>query len=155
MIIDMELPHVEAVARIEKECFPIPWPRETLEFEVLYNDLAEYIVALDGPRVVGYGGMWMVLDEAHITNIAVTPLYRRRGIGRMLIHGLARRAVALGANRMALEVRPSNEPARNLYRSLGFTNCGRRRGYYQDNNEDAIIMWRRNLKELMPGGHGS
>src|SRR5690554_3979938 len=124
MIIDMDENHIDGVVMIEEESFPIPWPRQTFEFELLYNELAEYVVALAGERVVGYGGMWMVLNEAHITNIAVTPSYRRRGIGRRLLLGLIQRAVALGADRMTLEVRPSNQPARNLYRSLGFVDCG-------------------------------
>ncbi len=148
LIVDMDESHIDDVVKIEEESFPIPWPRQTFEFELLYNELAEYVVALDGERVVGYGGMWMVLNEAHITNIAVTPSYRGRGIGRMLLLGLIRRAVALGADRMTLEVRPSNQPARNLYRSLGFVDRGRRKGYYQDNNEDAIIMWHENLINL-------
>lgn len=152
LIIDMDETHLDDAALIERRCFPIPWSRQALEFELLYNELAEYVVALDGEQVVGYGGMWMVLNEAHITNIAVIPPYRRRGIGRGLLYALIRRAVALGADQMTLEVRPSNRPARNLYHSLGFVDCGRRRGYYRDNNEDAIIMWRRNLKELTARG---
>ncbi|MGQ9498238.1 MAG: ribosomal protein S18-alanine N-acetyltransferase [Desulfotomaculales bacterium] len=137
----MRLEHIDQVLEIEKRSFPTPWPRQTFEFEVLYNELAEYAVAIDNGRVVGYGGMWLVLDEAHITNVAVHPTYRGRHIGRALMLELIRRARARGATRVTLEVRPSNTVARNLYKSLGFVEKGIRRKYYQDNKEDAIIMW--------------
>ncbi|MDQ7790121.1 MAG: ribosomal protein S18-alanine N-acetyltransferase [Eubacteriales bacterium] len=149
-IIDMTERHIKEVAQIEKVSFPTPWPRQTFEFEIFYNELAEYMVALDGHKVVGYGGMWMVLNEAHITNVAVQPRYREMGIGRMLMLSLMQRAASLGADRMTLEVRPSNGPARDLYHSLGFVECGLRKGYYQDNDEDAIIMWRERLNEKYP-----
>ncbi len=149
-ITDMTERHIKEVVQIEKVSFPTPWPRQTFEFEILYNELAEYLVALDGRKVVGYGGMWMVLNEAHITNLAVHPQYRGIGIGRMLMLSLMQRAVSLDADRMTLEVRPSNGPARDLYHSLGFMECGLRKGYYQDNNEDAIIMWREKLKGSNP-----
>lgn len=149
-ITDMTERHIKEVVQIEKVSFPTPWPRQTFEFEILYNELAEYLVALDGRKVVGYGGMWMVLNEAHITNLAVHPQYRGIGIGRMLMLNLMQRAVSLDADRMTLEVRPSNGPARDLYHSLGFMECGLRKGYYQDNNEDAIIMWREKLKGSNP-----
>ena len=149
-ITDMTERHIKEVVQIEKVSFPTPWPRQTFEFEILYNELAEYLVALDGRKVVGYGGMWMVLNEAHITNLAVHPQYRGIGIGRMLMLSLMQRAVSLDADRMTLEVRPSNGPARDLYHSLVFMECGLRKGYYQDNNEDAIIMWREKLKGSNP-----
>ncbi|KUK40929.1 MAG: Ribosomal-protein-alanine acetyltransferase [Clostridia bacterium 62_21] len=145
----MRLEHIDQVLEIEKRSFPTPWPRQTFEFEVLYNELAEYAVAIDNGRVVGYGGMWLVLDEAHITNVAVHPTYRGRHIGRALMLELIRRARARGATRVTLEVRPSNTVARNLYKSLGFVEKGIRRKYYQDNKEDAIIMW---LEQLPPEG---
>jgi len=105
------------------------------------NDFAFYLVALQGEKVVGYGGMWIVLDEAHITNVAVHPELRGRGVGRALMMELLSRAVVLGAPGITLEVRVSNQVARNLYKSLGFVEKGMRRKYYSDNNEDAIIMW--------------
>ncbi|MEW5762805.1 MAG: ribosomal protein S18-alanine N-acetyltransferase [Bacillota bacterium] len=138
--------HIDQVLEIEASSFPTPWPRQTFEFEVLYNELAEYVVAVEGGRVVAYGGMWLVLDEAHVTNVAVHPAYRGRHIGRALMLELIRRARARGATRMTLEVRPSNTVARNLYKSLGFVEKGVRKKYYQDNKEDAIIMWLQNLK---------
>ncbi|MDI6907820.1 MAG: ribosomal protein S18-alanine N-acetyltransferase [Thermoanaerobacterales bacterium] len=137
----LSIEHLDAIEEIEKKSFPTPWPRQTFEFEILYNDLAHYLVAVCEGRVAGYGGFWMVLDEAHVTNVAVHPTFRGRKIGRALMVALMQRAVALGADRMTLEVRPSNTIARNLYTSLGFSETYRRRGYYQDNNEDAIVMW--------------
>jgi len=99
---------------------------------------------VDG-KVVGYAGMWLILDEAHITNVAVHPGYRRNKIGRSLMLEIIRRAALMGINRMTLEVRPSNAPARRLYTALGFEERGLRKRYYTDTNEDAIIMWRENL----------
>lgn len=144
----MGLQHLDQVLDIEVHSFPTPWPRQTFEFEIFYNDLAEYIVALVGAKVCGYGGMWMVLDDAHITNVAVHPVHRSQGIGRRLMLELMRRAVARGARRMTLEVRPSNHPARHLYKDLGFEERGVRPKYYQDNNEDAIIMWKDDLRSV-------
>ncbi|MFZ5897903.1 MAG: ribosomal protein S18-alanine N-acetyltransferase [Bacillota bacterium] len=141
----MQLRHLDAIEEIEKRSFPTPWPRQTFEFEILYNDLAEYVVAVCEGKVIGYGGAWMVLDEAHVTNIAVHPDYRGIKIGKALMLELMRRAVARGAKCMTLEVRPSNTVARKLYAGLGFVEAGVRKGYYQDNNEDAIIMWKHGL----------
>lgn len=142
--------HLDQVLTIETRSFPTPWPRSTFEFEIFYNELAEYVVAVWGDKVVGYGGMWMVLDDAHITNVAVHPAYRSRGVGRGLMLELMRRAVRRGGRRMTLEVRPSNQPARHLYKDLGFVERGVRPKYYQDNNEDAIIMWKDDLSQWPP-----
>jgi len=133
--------HLDQVLAIELKSFPIPWSQRAFMFEVMENDFAFYLVALQGEKVVGYGGMWIVLDEAHITNVAVHPELRGRGVGRALMMELLSRAVVLGAPGITLEVRVSNQVARNLYKSLGFVEKGMRRKYYSDNNEDAIIMW--------------
>lgn len=141
----MRVEHLDAIEELEKKSFPTPWPRQTFEFEILYNDLAEYVVAMHEGKVIGYGGAWMVLDEAHVTNVAVHPDYRGMKIGKALMLELMRRAVARGARCMTLEVRPSNTVARQLYARLGFVEAGVRKGYYQDNDEDAIIMWKQGL----------
>jgi len=133
--------HLDQVLAIELKSFPIPWSHQAFMFEVTENDFAFYIVALLEGRVAGYAGMWIVLDEAHITNVAVHPDLRGRGLGRALMTELLGRAAVLGAERISLEVRPSNRAARTLYKSLGFVDRGVRRKYYSDNNEDAIIMW--------------
>lgn len=137
----MRVEHLDAIQVIEKQSFPIPWPRQTFEFEILHNELAHYIVAVCEGQVVGYGGFWMILNDGHITNIAVLPSFRGCDIGKALLFSLMSNAYALGADRMTLEVRPSNVVARALYESFGFVEAGCRKGYYQDNNEDAIIMW--------------
>jgi len=109
--------------------------------EVEENKCARYYVAKDDNRIIGYGGMWLVLDEAHVTNVAVHPDYRRKGVGRRIMETLINEAVRLGKERMTLEVRVSNTPAINLYKSLGFEEGGIRKGYYSNNREDALIMW--------------
>ncbi len=91
--------------------------------------------------MIGYGGMWIIIDEAHVTNIAVCPAYRGRKFGERLLRRLIAEAIAQGAGKMTLEVRVSNYQAQGLYRKLGFADAGLRRGYYTDNQEDALIMW--------------
>ncbi|RPF49803.1 [SSU ribosomal protein S18P]-alanine acetyltransferase [Thermodesulfitimonas autotrophica] len=145
-VVPMEPEHLDAVMAIENVSFPIPWKREAFLFEILLNETADYVVALYRDQVVGYGGMWLVLDEAHITNIAVHPDCRGRGIGRRILQELIKRAALRGATKMTLEVRPSNLIARKLYRDLGFEEKGVRKRYYQDNHEDAIIMWLEDLR---------
>ena len=142
---EMRPSHIDQVVEIEKSSFPTPWSRQAFTYEVLNNSFARYIVALQGEKVLGYSGMWIILDEAHITNVAVHPAFRRQGIGRALMMEIMRSAFMAGVSRIMLEVRPSNNAARRLYTSLGFYEQGRRRRYYTDTGEDAIIMWRDNL----------
>jgi len=151
---EMDLEHLPEVVAIEEVSFPTPWSLFAFTHEVMQNNFAYYIVALDKRRVVGYAGMWMIMDEAHITNVAVHPQYRGRRIGLKLMEGLMEWAALRGVDRMTLEVRPSNIAARNLYEGLGFIECGRRKGYYSDNNEDAIVMWKSGLVKQY-GGRGS
>ena len=137
----MAVSDLEAVSRIEQLCFHIPWSRDALRMEVEQNRCARYFVAKEDNMVIGYGGMWLVLDEAHITNIAIHPDYRRKGAGRLIMETMMKEAVKSGAERMTLEVRVSNKPAISLYTSLGFEEGGIRKGYYANNREDALIMW--------------
>lgn len=137
----MTLEDVERVGELERLSFPTPWPTEAFVTELTVNQHAKYVVAVKDRIVVAYCGMWIVVDEAHITNIAVHPGYRGQKIGEKLMRQMMGLAVLLGADRMTLEVRPSNTVARQLYQKLGFEEHGRRKGYYSDNNEDAIIMW--------------
>ncbi|MFZ5597601.1 MAG: ribosomal protein S18-alanine N-acetyltransferase [Bacillota bacterium] len=132
--------HLEQVLDIENKSFPTPWSYRSFMFEVTENDFSLYTVALVDGRVVGYSGMWIVLDEAHITNIAVHPDYRGKGYGRVLLEDLLGRAAVMGALKITLEVRVSNHVARTLYQSMGFIEMGMRKKYYTDNDEDAIIM---------------
>ena len=144
----MERCHLAEIVALEKICFSNPWTYEGYRFELEDNKLAQYLVALEGEKVVAYGGMWIILGEAHVTNLAVHPDYRRRGLGEMLMHCLMARAYGAGARHMTLEVRQSNRAAQKLYEKLGFKGVGHRRGYYSDNQEDALIMWKGDLGPL-------
>ena len=137
----------EAVARIEAESFPTPWSREDFWREAS-NDFACYIVVLDETDIIGFGGCWISFEEAQVTNIALTAVQRGRGLGKALMTRLMCAAAARGAVRMTLEVRPSNASARRLYEELGFAPIGVRKKYYQDNDEDAILMWHTRLKDF-------
>lgn len=139
---EMKMEHLGQVLEIEERSFPSPWSYQAFACEILQNPLAFYVVAVAGEKVVGYAGMWVVLDEAHITNVAVHPGWRKMGLGRALMQELIRRAARRGVARITLEVRPSNAAARRLYAALGFEEAGLRKNYYIDNNEDAIIMWK-------------
>ena len=137
----------EGVARVERESFPTPWTREDFWREAS-NDFACYIVALEDAEIIGFGGCWISFEEAQVTNIALTSAQRGRGLGKVLMAKLMRAAAERGAERMTLEVRPSNTPALRLYEGLGFAAIGVRKKYYQDNDEDAILMWHTKLKEF-------
>lgn len=138
----MRLRDLDQVLRIERLSFSAPWSRAAFLSELLENDRARYFVARIGDQVVGYTGMWIIIDEGHITNVAVHPHWRNRGIATQLLEALDDVARANGVRRMTLEVRKSNIVAHTLYEKLGFRDAGIRRAYYRDNNEDAIIMWK-------------
>lgn len=128
------------VEEVEKASFGMPWSRESF-WEEAANDKAYYLLALDDDKVIGYAGTWVLFDEAHITNVAIAPSCRGKGIGLELMRELMKIVKTLGANAMTLEVRPSNTAARALYEKLGFKSVGLRPGYYQDTGEAAMIMW--------------
>ncbi len=136
----MERKDLDAVTAIEKATFAVPWSRESFRQELERNVAARYLVAETDSRVIGYAGAWVILDESHITNIAVLEEYRGRGIGKQLTRALLQYLSNLGACYATLEVRVSNERAQNLYRSLGFVSVGKRKRYYEDNGEDAFLM---------------
>ena len=136
----MRLADVPAVHEIERLSFATPWPAYAFEQELRGNRLARYVVARAGERVVGFAGVWLMVDEAHITTFGVHPDWRRQGIGRQLLLSLVDLGRTLRARRMTLEVRASNEPAQGLYRSFGFQIVGRRPRYYTDDGEDALVM---------------
>lgn len=148
----MRVRDVGGVLEVEKLSFTTPWSRAAFMSELLNNERAYYLVAKDttrrGPlpwsagQVIGYIGVWIIFEEGHITNVAVHPDYRSQGIGRRLMETMIAVCVAKGVTRMTLEVRQSNIIAQRLYRDLGFVSAGVRPGYYQDNNEDALIMWK-------------
>lgn len=137
----MNIGDVPAVHRVETDAFTSPWTMGALEQEMLANEYAYYLVAEDPEKIIGYCGAWLVLDECHITNVAVLSSYRGHGIGEALMRQMMQRTARKGARTMTLEARLSNEPALGLYRKLGFKEGGIRRGYYTDNGEDALVMW--------------
>lgn len=149
----MTVEDIPQVQIVERRCFPNPWSRNIFLSELTHNDNAIYIVALVGERIVGYAGIWVILDEGHITNIAVDPKFQRQGIGESLLSELTRLAVQRGVVAMTLEVRVSNHGAQALYTKLGFVPRGIRKEYYQDDKEDALIMWRELGEELINAGH--
>jgi ribosomal-protein-alanine N-acetyltransferase len=129
-----------AVHVIERESFSTPWPAQAYRQEIEQNRLAHYIVARYGNSIVGFAGIWLLVDEAHITTFATRSPWRRRGIGERLLVALLDLALARGAKEATLEVRPSNIAAKRLYEKYGFKVVGVRPRYYSDNNEDALIM---------------
>ena len=131
---------LDAVTEIEAATFARPWSRESFQQELERNVAARYLVAEKEGSVIGYAGAWIILDESHITNIAVTEAERGKGIGRNLTGQLLQYLSNLGAAYATLEVRESNIRAQNLYRSFGFIQVGKRKKYYEDNQEDALLM---------------
>jgi [ribosomal protein S18]-alanine N-acetyltransferase len=136
--------HIDGILDISSLSFPITWSRKSYE-EELTNGRARYVVALIDDKVIGFGGMWIILDEAHITNIAVHPQFRGSGIGSMLLQTLIDICRAKQCLSMTLEVRISNKAAQALYGKYGFIVEGKREQYYEDNKEDALLMWKRNI----------
>jgi len=142
----MRLGDIDEVMEIEQRVFPSPWSDFAYKYELTQNDAGHYLVvrkkeedAKEG-LLLGYGGFWLVADEAHISTLAVRPGWRRRGIGELVLVSLLDWAIRLGADVATLEVRVSNVAAQNLYLKYGFRVVGRRKEYYSDNREDALIM---------------
>jgi ribosomal-protein-alanine N-acetyltransferase len=131
---------LEEVLGIERASFSMPWSRGAFLYELEQNRVARCYVVREDARLVGYICLWEVADELHITNIAVHPDLRRRGVGRALLSAVLDDARQRALRLVVLEVRPSNVEARGLYESFGFQVVGRRRGYYYDTGEDALVM---------------
>lgn len=137
---------VKRVAELEAICFRTPWSYRSLLGE-LSNNVAHYIVAVSDNTVVGYAGSWIMFDEVHMTNIAVDPDMRNRGIATNMIIRLMGFAIERGGERMTLEVRENNHRAQRLYASLDFAYAGMRKRYYTDTGENALILWNDHIKE--------
>jgi ribosomal-protein-alanine N-acetyltransferase len=137
---------IAAVTRIERASFSTVWPSDAFYNELSTNKLAHYFVGLFEERVVGYGGVWSILEDSHITTLAVDPDYRGRRFGEVLLVRLIDEAIDRDAAWMTLEVRESNTVAQRLYRKYGFTTVTMRTGYYSDDNESALIMWAGSLR---------
>lgn len=141
---EMQKGDIFRAREIEKACFGAHWTPTNFEKE-LANGSGGHLTALWGDEVIGYIGYWLILEEAHITVVAVDPNYRRMGIGEQLLIAMTDHSMARGAKWMTLEVRVSNVPAQKLYEKYGFKVLGRRKAYYHDNQEDALVMWTENL----------
>ncbi|MNO74784.1 ribosomal-protein-alanine N-acetyltransferase [compost metagenome] len=137
----MKLEDIPEIMVIEHEAFTLPWTETAFRNELTNNHFARYIGMENAGEAIGYAGMWTIIDEAHVTNIAILEAYRGRKLGERLLDELMKTATQLEMNRMTLEVRVSNVVARSLYEKKGFKAAGLRKGYYSDNNEDAMIMW--------------
>ncbi len=145
---------LDEVLAIERVSFTMPWSRGAFLYEIEQNRVAHCHVVRDGETIVGYLCVWEIADEIHVTNIAVHPAHRRRGIARDLLTGLIADARARDLRMVVLEVRPSNQHAIALYESFGFRVTGRRRGYYYDTGEDALVMETR-LATVLPTAGGN
>ena len=134
--------HLDEVFEIEKYSFVTPWTKEALRKDIAENERAVYLVASENGSVVGYAGMWHIINEGHITNIAVKEDCRGRGVGGKIVAGLIEEARAREMIGLTLEVRISNIAAQRLYSKFGFAPEGFRKSYYEDTREDAVIMWK-------------
>ena len=135
----MLLPDTPAVHGIEERTFAVPWTLRDFEYEA-ESPCARYLVAVQNGQVIGYAGMRFVMEEGDITNVAVDPDFRGMGVGRGLVSALMQYAANLGVTALTLEVRKSNSVAQHVYQKLGFERYGVRKGYYEDNGEDAWLM---------------
>ncbi|MFJ7850914.1 ribosomal protein S18-alanine N-acetyltransferase [Peribacillus sp. NPDC097206] len=137
----MKTEDIEQVLNVEKQSFTLPWSREAFFNELNHNEYAVYMVIEDEGKIAGYCGAWIVIDESHITNIAILPEYRGQKLGEALLRKMIEISINMGVVRMTLEVRVSNAVAISLYEKLGFQKGGIRKRYYTDNQEDAYVMW--------------
>ena len=141
VITPMKRRHLRGVLKIESQVYPRPWSMGLFMSEIGYKEGRVYVVARVGGTVVGYGGLMLVLEDGHITTLAVDPAWQRHSIGTRILLALAEAGMARGIENLTLEVRLSNEPAKELYRRFGFVPAGIRKGYYVETNEDALVMW--------------
>ncbi|TDL31212.1 ribosomal-protein-alanine N-acetyltransferase [Jeotgalibacillus sp. S-D1] len=137
----MTIQDIDQVLMVEEQSFTIPWRREAFENELMVNQFAKYLLLEKDNEVIGYCGLWLIMDEAHVTNIAIVPGQRGQKLGLTLMQKVLKLAKEAGAKTVTLEVRVSNDIARSLYRKLGFLEGGIRKNYYSDNGEDALVMW--------------
>ncbi len=131
----------QQMAALDKICFSIPWSLESFIQELSSNERALYFVAEIDGSVAGYAGLWQILDEGHITNVAVSPKLRRQGLATSILESFLAEGRRRGIRAFTLEVRETNTAAQELYRKFGFQSVGYRPGYYEDNKEAAMIMW--------------
>ncbi|MDR3271418.1 MAG: ribosomal protein S18-alanine N-acetyltransferase [Peptococcaceae bacterium] len=132
---------LKSILKIEERSFVTPWSRQSFLTELRENEYARYYILVYEQAIIGYMGLWFILDEGHITNIAIAPDFRGQGWGQHLILEVMRHFCSQGMDRMTLEVRAGNQAALHVYKTLGFQEAGLRKAYYSDTQEDAVIMW--------------
>ncbi|MBD1224650.1 ribosomal protein S18-alanine N-acetyltransferase [Virgibacillus halodenitrificans] len=137
----MHIIDVDAVMEVENATFSTPWTTDIFYQELVDNDYAHYFVMEADKKIIGYVGLWLVIDDAQITNIAIMPGYRGNKLGEKLFEFTIQQILLLGGTRLSLEVRKSNTIAQRMYRKFGLVPGGIRKNYYTDNQEDAIVMW--------------
>jgi len=137
----MEIRDVDRVIEVENATFSTPWPKDIFYREISENDHAYYFVMLLDGKIIGYVGVWVVIDDAQITNIAILPEYRGKKLGEKLFRYTIQKLIAMNVSRLSLEVRESNIAAQKMYRKFGMVPGGVRKNYYVDNQEDGIVMW--------------
>ena len=140
-LVPMRRRHLRSVLRIEAQVYPRPWSLSLFMSELALRGSRAYYVARVGGTVVGYSGLMLTGEDAHVTTIAVDPAWHRHKIGTRMLLNLARQAQKRDARHLTLEVRMSNEPAQAMYRRFGFRPAGIRKNYYVETNEDALVMW--------------
>lgn len=138
-IFPMEVKDIEDVLEIERQSFPNPWSYYAFYSEITSNANAYYITAKYDKKIIGYAGIWIIIDEGHISNIAVHPNYRRQGIGGILLTHLIEYSKQKGVKLITLDVREKNLPAQQLYKKYGFEVIGIRKNYYSDTGESSIL----------------
>lgn len=138
----MDINDVNRVYEIERDSFFTPWTKDAFINEMINNKIARYFLILKDNLIIGYIGIWKILDEGHITNIAIDKKYRGNKYGEMLLEYALDEMIEIGIEHFTLEVRESNEKALNLYKKFGFVVKGRRLNYYKDTKEDALLMWK-------------
>lgn len=141
--------HIPEILEIEQREQGAPWSEQSFRNE-LSNAVSYFLVGLHQSQVIAYGGLWLVVDEAHVTTVMVAPEFRRHGIGKQLMHRLLEHAQEAGMSCSTLEVRAKNTPAIKLYEQLGYVQAAVRKKYYPNDNEDAIVMWLYDLANWSP-----
>lgn len=137
-------PRIPQILEVEKASNPLPWSENSFKHE-LTNPQSIFLLAINEGKVIGFAGVWLCIDEAHVTTIAVSPEFRRQGIGKKLMLQLLDKSVEAGMTCATLEVRASNKEAIAMYEALGFETVAQRKKYYPDNQETALIMWKHSL----------
>lgn len=145
----LDASHIPTILEIEKVVNSAPWSEQSFRNELTHPH-GYFIVAIEDGKVVGYGGFWMVVDEAHITTVAVSPDHQRHGIGSKMMIELLSKAKVAGMKCSTLEVRAGNETAIRIYEWLGYVSAATRKSYYPDNKEDAVVMWLHHLDQWEP-----